>query len=200
MTDSQQTVTDDTKNKEAPGDKLDSGRANGAQTEDDLESLLKEYDSPDASKKNKKDDTPKELTKEDVEYIRQRKEIDVKESLTKDIQHAVKLTKGEVEAPDELVEGFLHHKVSNDPRMRKAWEERTAKPAEWDKILKAVSPEFFKTLDAYVEKRIQSSNGALASAVHSAKTVTTTGGKQYSLGELTRMPAHEFDAVKRGQK
>lgn len=197
MTLSQQTDIDDAnKQKTSKDNSVDSKPDD--QT-DDLDSLLKEYDSPSDSKdKNKPNAGDDKLKPEDLEYIRQRKELDEQERITKDIQSAVKITKGDGDAPDELVEGFLHHKVSSDARMRKAWEERSTKPDAWNKILQSAGKEFNTKLESYIDARSQSSNKALQSAVHSARQTTPSGGKNYSLGELTRMSAYEFENAKKG--
>ena len=169
-----------------------------------LDSLLDEYLKPKADASNTNQDSKSKidgefvLTKEDVEYLRGRKARDTEEVVTSDIQHAVKLAKGEGEWPegiDELMEGNLHHLVANDPKMRAAWTQRGNDPAAWDKIATAAGEKFGKMLDKFVEARLAKSNSSVESAVFSAKTHGPTGSAP-TLGALTQMSEADFAAAK----
>jgi len=126
-------------NPEAASDAVSSAAASG--TGSDLDSLLKEFE---GGTKNSNPELAK-VVKAMSPVIRRAErqeaeeaEAKFKEELSTFIKAARKGAADDF--PDELVEGYLHKMVSDDPRAKAAFENRHNAPREWDSYLEKANP------------------------------------------------------------
>ena len=142
--------------------------------QDNLDTLLSEYDKPDQEQQ-----TPKPTAQDDdiqsvVQWAKSQQEREIRDSTQRDLKAATELMKeaaGDVpvKIPDEVFEGVLYKRADNDPRIMKAWLNRAANPDGWSKVIRSLGKEIAKQFVPTDQKATESWD-AVRSATHSAST------------------------------
>ena len=137
----------------------------GGSAQDDLDSLLNEYE-----EEQRKEDMPSEDLAARVKMLEER---DIREKAEADVKMAVsKVSKQlDFDVPESLVRDMLEGKAK-DARFLNAFTSRHQNPGGWDKVLSATTKEFNKLFASISspDKRATDSHNALASAVANSKS------------------------------
>ena len=145
----------------------------GAGAQDDLDTLLKEFEGTQETKSETKTETKPDTTTEDREAIEWAKQQRVKTYLDETrsaINEAAKAVKGDLPVDDELAEGFLHAKAFKDERFKQAFINREKSPDAWSKVLKGMNAEFAKKFADMPDAQVSEDRAAVAAAVRGAST------------------------------
>lgn len=187
-----------------------SGEGGGAQAEDDLDSLLAEWDQQQSRQtqeassgeqtdegKQSKTELPEDV-REVVDYVKQQREQEVAERTNKDIADAAeKLREGWEEAPPAaLLEGEIWKSAGKDQRFLQAFQNRHQQPDLWDRILKAKQKELKAMLEARPDSEATADRDAVTSAVRSASKAPP-GPQAPTEAEIAKMSDAEFERYKR---
>lgn len=176
----------------------------GAQ-DDDLETLLAEFDSqanaePDNSGKNviqqaqQAQIDPKHIETL-VSYVgskmQEEQDQEFKKSVDKSVNTVLENLPEDKRISPVLAEGFLHKKASSDPRFAKAFQERDKNPKMWNSMLKAASKDLLKELS--VDRKVTNNVAAAAAAVRSSSS-----NQPNSPLNVASMSDSEFEDYKAG--
>jgi hypothetical protein len=135
--------------------------------QDDLDSLLSEFD-----QEAKPIVEPKPEQNDDLvrSWVEQQIQKENQKETKSDIKSAVDVIKGglEVSLPDIAVEGILYSVVENDPRALEVWKARKSDPGSWNKLLDGVKSKVNKEFTDLPDKKLTDDRDAVTSAVHSA--------------------------------
>lgn len=187
-----------------------SGEAGGAQTDDDLDSLLAEWDedqkkAAEQSPSGEQTETGKtgatELpsdVREVVDYVKEQREREITERTNQDVAAAAeKLREGWDDAPPAaLLEGEIWKSAGKDQRFLAAFQQRHQQPDKWDRILKAKQRELQAMLAGTPDQEATADRQAVASAVRSASKAPT-GSEGPSADDISKMSDKEFEQYKR---
>lgn len=174
----------------------------GADAQDDLDSLLKQFEEDTQEGEQQDTDFSKDDLKEAVSYIKESQEREWREKTQADIEKSVKSTQEVLQEsgfdlPDNLVEGYLNLKAQRDRRVLNAFNQRQKSPDTWNQVLKGVSKELVNTLKNQPDKEATSDHEAVASAVRSASTKTPEPDVKVSKDSLDQMSDREFNKLMR---
>lgn len=182
-----------------------------AQVNNDLESLLKEFDSqansgsgtakeldkkvddkPEQDKagtevKKPSEEAPSGLdqdTKLALKYARTQFEETIKREVDEAVVSATKVVKGDLNVPDVAAKAYLHMLADTDVRFRSAFTQRKTNPEAWNKILGAVHQKFAKEFTSSSDPDLTKKRDSVLSAVRSAGT-QAAAAEDVSLGNMT---------------
>ena len=188
----EQAVVEDTDTEAKPSVEADNAQ-------DDLENALREFDEqePEQPAEPVKSEAPNDDTAEIINYVRQQREQEARESSIKDLKaaaNAIKDSVGEipVNLPDEVFEGLLYQRAENNPAIMKAWMNRGKNPEGWNKVLKAVGKEFGDKLKQTPDAKATGDWNAVESSMHSASTSSQNEPSK----DVAKMSDAEFAAYK----
>lgn len=195
MTEEQQTVTDDTNGQDQPA-------AEGAGERDkapSLDELLAQYeeakdgkDKPDdPGKKADGDDRVARLESE-LEEIRKR---DQEREYSGDVQKAVKTIRGDFDAgtfTDRRMEGWLTAEAQDDPRIARAWTDRSNNPTAWAQIEGQLAQRFADFVKSIPDKIATEDRAAIADAMRGASKKASDDG-DFDRQEVLSMSDSEFE-------
>ena len=147
--------------------------AEATTVQDDLDKLLKEYDTS-----TKPAPTPQPKQKSALEMWAERKMVE--EQMTEvnsSIDNAVQAIKGglqdsPVQISDELIEGYLHREAFKNPKVKQAFENRAANPATWTQTLTEIGASLKDVVS--VDPNANAGRQAVEAAVKGSKTTETT--------------------------
>lgn len=173
-------------------DATESQSAKDVDAQDDLESLLSEYET--ATTKSE----PADEVKEAVSWINEQRIKSEKEAEETAIKNAVNSIKTgledlDFEPTDGMIRGMLQDNAHNDPSIAKAFIHRNENPKAWDIALKRALKNIKQDLS--IDRKATSDREAIASAVRSASTKQPT---PESPPDLNRMSDAEFQRYKMG--
>lgn len=161
--------------------------------QDDLDSLLSEYDT-----EVKKVEPTEPDIKEAVSWINEQRIKSEKEAEETAINNAVDTIKAGLEDLDftptnGMIRGMLQDNASKDPAIAKAFIHRFENPKAWDSALKRALKNIKQDLS--IDTKATSDREAIASAVRSASTKQPT---PEAPPDLNRMSDAEFQRYKMG--
>lgn len=170
--------------------------------QDDLDSILAEYDSRDSQAQPDKAD--KEASTDDgkldkaLSYIEKMEQQEQARAYREAMDESINAIKGEdLELDNELIEGWLNYKASQDSRISQAYVDRHNKPQVWNRTLKALRNELVNKASR-VDKDATSDSEAIASSMRSASS-SKSEQKTVSKEDLNKMSDKEFfEAYERG--
>lgn len=143
----------------------------GAGAQDDLDSLLKEFEQPvQETKSDTKTETKPDGLEEVISFVREQKQAQLADSSRKALNEAVKTVKGDLKVDDELVEGFLHARASKDQRIAQAWVNRDKNPQAFASVLKTLGKELSGKFADMPDSQVTEDRAAVAAAVRGAST------------------------------
>jgi len=146
----------------------------GDNAQDDLDSLLNEYDQQAKPKQTQTVTEPKSEQNEDIAFLRQyveeQRQEQAKKATRSSIDGAVtKMKSGLSQSlPDAIVEGYLYREVENDPRALALWQNREQAPSDWGKFVDAVAKKLDREMTSMPDKKLSEDRDVVTSAVHSA--------------------------------
>ena len=189
MSEEQQAVIQENESEAKPSDESQDAQ------EQDLDSLLKEYESEDKTEETQ-ESTQQVAQSEDIQWLRQQRAEYEREQTEKAVTEAASMLKESIgdlpiTMPDYVFEGILHQKASKDPRIIEAFNKRFTNPGGWQKIVKATGKQLSQDLQPKDQKATDSWN-AVESAVHSA----STSSPQQQDVDVSKMTDTEFVAYK----
>lgn len=179
-----------------------------AGAQDDLETLLKEYDSvaevkpePEA-KTDTKEVAAKPAIEEDQIVAAVNRALTTREAEEKvkvDLANSIKAIKGEdfAHLDDDFVEGFLEKKATKDPRILKAFVDRNKSPDQWNKIVARMGEDFRSMLGGGVDRDLTDSREAVTAAVRGASAKTSNDDAPLDNKTLSKMSNAELEQLKR---
>lgn len=166
-----------------------------------LTELLAEYDDVDATPKESGDEKPDD-DKQDVRMAR----LEARED-ERDMDALVQRVKGDLDVDNWIVRAYILNEAANSPKMDALWNDREARKADLDKIVKqALIPGFKK----YAEEKIlppeaddtgddpkpKSGQRRLAAAVKGARESGKSSGSSLDDTDWSSLTPSEFEAKK----
>jgi hypothetical protein len=139
--------------------------------QDDLDTLLQEYDT---STKPAPETKPQKTALE--QWAEREMAKQQRHELQDGIKSAVEQVKGglgetPVKITDTLIEGFLHKRAADDPRVQQAFQEREANPQNWNRILSGIGKDLKDELS--IDTSATQDRAAVEAAVSGTKTTDT---------------------------
>jgi hypothetical protein len=140
-----QTATENANDPAKPGSEATNGAP--ADTNDDLETALNEYDAANEGSSNGQTQTkPADETADDTKKRLERLERqDAERVYRADLESAVGSIRGEFtaeEVDNEFIETWLDARAKKDPRVAQAWMKRHDDPAKYKRVLNGLKNEF----------------------------------------------------------
>ena len=185
MADEPQSATDDTKPEGTP-----EAAETGAQ--DDLESLLAEFEQSDTPEA-KPDSTTDDDLKAKVDRLE--KKLDDTQN-HQALQGVIKNVKGDLDVDEDFVEAWLTMKARKDPRNEEAYVNRHKNPEKFAKLEKAWNKELgqkFPKLDTNVTDDVE----AVASAVRGAATKAPADDDIPDVGSMSDTQFEQWAATQK---
>jgi hypothetical protein len=191
--DNTQAVVDETKGAAQPAPAETSAR-----TDDDLDTLLNEFDAakpaatstaqPEPRVEAAPDKVANDTVLKEAEFIRS-------ERFKRDIGETVKEVRGDLPADlydDQLVQAWIDSRAMSDPRLGRAWAERYENPQAFARVKTALGKEFAKKYGRFPDKQATEDRDAVTAAVRGASTRAPEG----KAPDYARMTPAEFQAEK----
>jgi hypothetical protein len=178
--------------------------AAAANAPDELDQLLKQFETPaETPKTESKADTKLETSdiKDVVEYVRAERTRKDSETVRTDIEKARSVIRSQldeigVKVPDIFLEGSLDAMARKDPRIAKAWMQREKNPQAWTDVLTGIAKTLRKDFESLPDKEATDDKNAVRLAVRSAST-RTPEPDALDPKKLTKMSDAEFNKYKR---
>lgn len=168
----------------------------GAGAQDDLDALLKEFETQDQTTKSETTtETKPDDLQEVVAYVRNQQQSEILEQSRKDLSEAARIVKGDLKIDDEIAEGYLHARANKDPRVAQAWAKRHENPSAYQKVLKSLGGDFAKKFADLPDQAATEDRAAVAAAVRGASTRTQEPA--IDTKQLQGMNDAQFAAFKR---
>lgn len=153
----------------------------GAQ--DDLDSLLAQFDAPKLAEQPKPEQAKPETKPEEPKAAAPDPGTEARlraieaEFVDRDINNAVSVVKHAMgdsasRLPDSLIRGALQDQASRDPRFARAWQQRGSNKAAFEKVLDGLGRQLSKELATVPDANATEDKAALRAAVRSASTVS----------------------------
>ena len=145
--------------------------AEGQDAQDDLDSLLNEFDQTQAKPQKAE---PKREPDDDIAFLRQEAEERRKERAAQEMEQsigsAVKSMQQTVSKsiPERVMRNYLIGEVENDPRALGLWAARQNNPNEWNRYVEGVAKRLDKDMTETPDKKLTDDRDVVTSAVHSA--------------------------------
>lgn len=146
----------------------------GANAQDDLDSLLNEFDQQATPAAPEPQRDTVSVSKDDLAFLKQdaeeRRQERAKKETQEGITSAVSTMKPNLERdlPEALIEGYLIREVENDPRALGLWQQRHTHSAEWSRYVEGVGKKLNKEISDLPDKKLSEDRDVVTSAVHSA--------------------------------
>lgn len=186
-----QTVVDSTDEKAAkPATEV----KDGAQGEDDLDTLLSQFDKKDgegadagskpqpkapvpAAKPAQKDDASSSelhtMVQSLVQREEERRQAEVKRQYEADMTETVKSVRGSVSGiSDRLVRAWIEGMAEENPKLTNAWIARKDNPQAFNRVVEKLSRDFKKEFEKRPDANVTEDREAVAAAVRGASTET----------------------------
>lgn len=172
-----QAVVDETKAPALPG-----AEATGARTDDDLDTLLKQFDEqqpqrpseparPEPRAEAAPDKVANDTVLKEAEFIRS-------ERFKRDMSETVKEVRGDLPADlydDKLVQAWIDARAADDPRLSRAWVERYDNPQRFQQVKAALGKEFARKYGRLPDRQATEDREAVTAAVRGASTKAPEG-------------------------
>ena len=176
--------------------KADSKEEKPAVEEPSIDELLKEYSS--TTEQPKQPDKPPSELREVVDYVRDQKAKDERDSFDEGVQNAVDtvLKAAGIEEPSDfdktVVEGILYAKANKRQDLSQAFHQRGENPDGWNKILAALGKEFAdaRSHDSQVTADVEAAKNAVQGS-----TSTAPEKKMPTAAELESMDLQQVNAL-----
>lgn len=189
-----QAVVDETKAPALPG-----AEATSARTDDDLDSLLAQFDEgkPAPSEPAKPataapaaDDqkVANETVLNEAKFIRQQR-------FQQDMQATIKDVRGDLPSDlydDDFVQAWIDARATKDPRLANAWVNRDADPKKFGQVKAALGKEFAKKYGRLPDRQATEDREAVTAAVRGASTKAPEG----KAPDYSKMTDAQFAAEK----
>lgn len=202
MSDEQQAVVEEADEQAAPA-----SEANGAQEEDDLDTLLSQYEDESGESesepegKGEADSGEKDEVLKAHEEIKQWRAEQAKERFEKDVGKAVEAIRGELDPEifdDALVRGWLEAQAQYDPRLSAAWSQRSQDPKTFQKVLEKLQGKFQKKFSSLPDKSLSEDREAVTQAVRGASK-QAPAAEEIDHSDVRNMSDQEFEQWKSRQ-
>lgn len=189
MTDEKQAVVNES-------DAVESQQTEESDAQDDVESLLNEYEQETSTKGEQPDESKQSDAKQP--YIPQEVQELLEQKTQSDIKTAASTIKevSGVNLPDEVFEGILHRSVDGDPRALRLWQNRSRDPKGWDRYVQSIGRNFAKQMKELPDQKATEDNKAFDSAVRNASNSSSQPDSD-DMPDLGPMSDHDFIAYKR---
>lgn len=190
-----QAAVDEPKVPAQPGTEVTSARK-----DDDLDTLLNEFDteqpkpSPTVATPEPKTEAADE-SKVVLEQMRGVLSEHQQRQFRQDMNETVKNVRGDLDPEffdDDFVEAWLDARARKDTRLQAAWNNRHAKPKEFQKIVEGLGSDFTKKHGKMPDKNATEDRAAVADAVRGSSTSAPAG----KAPEYSKMTPGEFQAEK----
>lgn len=157
--------------------------ATDARTEDDLDSLLREFETEAKPPEKKSSATPERKSDaatdpnlaEDVKSLKS--EL-ARMSSQKDMDATIKTIRGDLDPEvfdDAFMEAWLDTQARNDPRLQRAWSERHANPKQFARVTSELGKNFSKRFSSLPNKEATEDREAVTAAVRGASNKAPEG-------------------------
>lgn len=159
----------------------------GEGAQDDLDSLLNEFEEQTETKPSEQKIDADEI-KEVVNYINEDRQTKALEAQKNDINSAVESIESSLEDLDgmpskRVIRGLLQDIAAEDDAVRKAFAQRKENPKAWNAALKRATKEIREEFS--VDKQTTSDRNALSAAVHSASSKQPEPTEQKNWGQMS---------------
>lgn len=144
---------------------------------DDLDSLLKEFESssepkPKATEEQPKQEQPKDGGDKRLDevygFIQEEQRRRARDEFTRDFSETVKNVKGDLAVSDTIAKGFIHAMAEQDPRIAKAFVNRASNPETWKKVQGELNKALTREFEGQPDKRLTEDREAVAAAVRNS--------------------------------
>ena len=178
--------------------------AAAANAPDELDQLLKQFETPAETPKAETTATPKVEAsdiKDVVEFVRTEKTRKESETVKADIEKARGVIRSQldeigVKIPDDILEGTMDALARKDPRIQKAWMQRGTNPRAWDDVVKGIAKKVRQDFESLPDKETTDDKNAVRLAVRSAST-RTPEAEAFDSKKVNSMTTAEFNRLKR---
>lgn len=179
--------------------------SDGADAQEDLDTLLAEYSETGETEKvvkeptevESKDDLKSELAKiSSIERMLNDQRAEQARTTAKtEIDSTVKSIKGDLNIPDKFIKAFLNERAAEDPRLEQAYLAKSQNPDKWAAIETKLRAELQGFLEGLIDKDATETRETITSSVLNAKS-TTPGPKSVQLSKMSDL---EFEQFKKEQ-
>jgi len=167
---------------------------------DELEKLLAEFDSKDAGgsevKPEPEPDNGSSDLKKRLEALEARDTEAANRQFEADMKSAVDKVRGEMPSDkftDGMVRGWLDERAVEDERLKRAWVNRHASPAAFERVLAELGRNFAKNFSSDVDAGATEDRDAVAAAVRGASTTPPDGQAPSFAGKTNQEFADEVE-------
>lgn len=161
------------------------GAAKTSDAQEDLDTLLNEFDKGTSQPAEKAEPGGQVDTVSRDEFNELQKTI-VDQQYKVDIQGVVKQIKGEVDIPyvtDEFVETYLNTEANKNPKLAQAWGNRRSDPEAFKKVIESISKTFQSGFN--IDQKITSDMDSVTAAVRSASTKSPETAQEIDWANLS---------------
>jgi hypothetical protein len=175
------------------GDADPKGQPDPAEKPRSLNDLLDEWDAsgkkPDSSKAKGGDDLTARLS-----AIERRLASD---AYDKEMSTVVETLKGDLDVDDFIVEAWINKQAAQDARLAELYEARDENPAQWQKAIKTLQPEFEKyAKDRVVKPASDNDDKGLGAAVRASKNSPHKSDLSDDGSDIANLDPQQFELRK----
>lgn len=166
----------------------------GAQ-EESLDDLLKEFESVEETTEQTETESEDRVAKLERELAELR-ESQQRQQVAGEIASIGAEIRGDLPAEvfdDETMQAWLDARAAKDPRIQKAFINRSNAPTAWKNVVGALARDFQKRAAALPDKQVTEDVDAVAAAVRSASTRTTEESSDISYNDIRNLSDDEAE-------
>jgi hypothetical protein len=172
-----QAAVDEPKVPAAPGTE-----ATSARTDDDLDTLLAEFDgsktsSPEPAKPEPRVEAADDVKDASAEVLRARDEIR-QDRFKRDMNDTIEKVRGDLPSDfydNTFMQAWIDAKASSDPRLAAAWVQRNENPQKFKQVVGALGKEFAKKYGKLPDRQATEDREAVTAAVRGSSTRAPEG-------------------------
>ena len=172
-----QAAVDETKVPAQPGTEAPSAR-----TDDDLDTLLAEFDgsktsSPEPAKPEPRVEAADDVNDATAEVLRARDEIR-QDRFKRDMNDTIEKVRGDLPGDfydNTFMQAWIDAKASSDPRLAAAWVQRNENPQKFKQVVGALGKEFAKKYGKLPDRQATEDREAVTAAVRGSSTRAPEG-------------------------
>lgn len=173
----EQTVVEESKDQSKTGAEEQDAR----QDDDDLDTLLAQYEKDtesEASSKPGKSGEAQDPNKELMDRLQALEESTARSETRADLNKTIESIRGDLDPEtfdDQFMEAWLDGRARTDPRLSQAWADRHNNPKQFQKVVGSLAKDFEKKFNSLPNKEATEDREAVAAAVRGASTKSPEG-------------------------
>lgn len=175
--------------------------AEGASAQDELDTLLGEFQTQPETESTATAPSSAEATKLDEVHSmlqdnqRQEAERVTTQRLTESVTAFKEAAGGNIS--DDMAETILQGRAAKDPRVFQAFKDAGTNPAGWDKVVKAIAKDYNAQMASQPDADATADQDAVVAAVQSATTKAPIDGKEINDDSVASMSPADFNDLQR---